>query len=472
MAFRKRRSRNPSSSRASNKIRVTSNKRFAELESIVDFASENESDDIQFMNIPHLNHKEESKESYDIASDKLKKREIKLLNKGSFEEQLLSEFRRFADGMLSKMDEQNKLLREIAKTNKSNYTSFNAKPNLNIKYETYEKELANDHSDIVEHQIDNPELFHDPYPFEKFEESQLPNLAKESLKFYKEQLKFAENIKPLAYYFFEHRNLSKGVKSDIKTTYKQFISKYENFTVDNLKNYFTNLDITNSMTCSSLALDWKKMKRIGSCSFGINNKEFPTIKFSSNRQGREENISAINKDNFLKAAKQLYDTGDYEDALLIHIMWSLASRPNEMVTLRFEDFEDNNNQKSVLYYANKKNQRKRITIADDLYEQVIDFKNFKIENGRYHERSLTTSTGKTLTGHFVFDLTRSKLQKKFSRKFKKLIPGLKLRPKDIRMSSISNEMRDHGIYRASSLGMHSTIRTTREHYIREAQEFK
>ena len=30
-------------------------------------------------------------------------------------------------------------------------------------------------------------------------------------------------------------------------------------------------------------------------------------------------------------------------------------------------------------------------------------------------------------------------------------------------------MRDHGIYRASSLGMHSTIKTTREHYRREAQ---
>ena len=104
-------------------------------------------------------------------------------------------------------------------------------------------------------------------------------------------------------------------------------------------------------------------------------------------------------------------------------MWSLASKPNEMVTLRFQDFEDNN-QKSLLYYANNKNQRKRITIADDLYEQVIDYKNFKIENGRYHERSLTTSTGKTLTGHFVFDLTRSKLQKKFSRKLIKLISGL------------------------------------------------
>ena len=33
-----------------------------------------------------------------------------------------------------------------------------------IKYEPYENELANDHSNIVEHQIDNPELFNDPYP--------------------------------------------------------------------------------------------------------------------------------------------------------------------------------------------------------------------------------------------------------------------------------------------------------------------
>ena len=77
-----------------------------------------------------------------------------------------------------------------------------------------------------------------------------------------------------------------------------------------------------------------------------------------------------------------------------------------------------------------------------------------------------------MTGNFVFDLTRSKLQKKFSRKFKKPIPGQKLWSKDVRMSSISNEMRDHGIYRASSLGMHSAIKTTREHYIKEAKEFK
>ena len=121
------------------------------------------------------------------------------------------------------------------------------------------------------------------------------------------------------------------------------------------------------------------------------------------------------------------------------------------------DFEDKDGQKSVLYYANKKNQRKKFSISEELYVQVMNFKEMKVNNGTYQIRSFTTPTGKTITGHFVFDLTRSKLQKKISRKFAKLIPDMKSRPKDIRMSSISNEFREHGIQRASSLGLHTSV---------------
>ena len=45
-------------------------------------------------------------------------------------------------------------------------------------------------------------------------------------------------------------------------------------------------------------------------------------------------------------------------------MWSFVSRPSEILTLRFEDFEDKDNQKSVFYYENKKNQREGFTISD------------------------------------------------------------------------------------------------------------
>ena len=96
----------------------------------------------------------------------------------------------------------------------------------------------------------------------------------------------------------------------------------------------------------------------------------------------------------------------------------------------------------------------------------------KVNNGTYQIRSFQVPTGKTISGHFVFDLTRSKLQKKFSSLFAKLIPDMKSRPKDIRMSSISNKFREHGIQRASSLGLHTLVKTTREHYTRIEKNFK
>ena len=75
-----------------------------------------------------------------------------------------------------------------------------------------------------------------------------------------------------------------------------------------------------------------------------------------------------------------------------------------MLTLRFEDFEDKVERKSVLYYSNKKSQRKKFTISEELYTQDMNFKEMKVNNGTYQIRLLTTPTGKTITGHFVFDL--------------------------------------------------------------------
>ena len=109
------------------------------------------------------------------------------------------------------------------------------------------------------------------------------------------------------------------------------------------------------------------MKRLAIYSFGIKNQDFPKIRFSSNKQGKEEIVSAINKDQYLKAANLLFAKSQYEDSLLIHIMWSHSSRPYEMLTLSFEDFEDKDGQNSVLYYTNKKNQRKKFTISEEFY---------------------------------------------------------------------------------------------------------
>ena len=123
MSLRKRSSSKPSSGRASNKMRLNNNGGIVEIESWVDFASNHDSDVEQLINPSQLSIKEESKESiYELSATK--KRNIKMLEKQSFEHQMLFEFKRFADGMLSKMDEQNKLLSHLVLSQKSNYTSF------------------------------------------------------------------------------------------------------------------------------------------------------------------------------------------------------------------------------------------------------------------------------------------------------------------------------------------------------------
>ena len=92
-------------------------------------------------------------------------------------------------------------------------------------------------------------------------------------------------------------------------------------------------------------------------------------------------------------------------------MWSLASRPNEMLTLRFEDFEDKNGQKTVLFYSSKKNQKKRFTISEELYNQVMMFKNIKVNNGKYEVRSYTTPTGKLIKRPFCIRAYKIKTSK-------------------------------------------------------------
>ena len=87
-------------------------------------------------------------------------------------------------------------------------------------------------------------------------------------------------------------------------------------------------------------------------------------------------MSAINKDQYLNVAKQLYETEEFKDAFLINIMRSFVSRSSEIQTLRFKDINDGGGQKSIYYFANKRNQRKYFTISNGLYDKVIHFKEF------------------------------------------------------------------------------------------------
>ena len=124
-------------------MRLNAKGRTAEIESWVDIASNHQSDIEQLNPVPLQSIKEESKDSFcELGYNK--KRQIKMLEKICFEQQMLIEFKRFSDGMLSKMDEQNRLLSHLISSQRSIYTSTPGFKNVNFNPEKNEINQNND----------------------------------------------------------------------------------------------------------------------------------------------------------------------------------------------------------------------------------------------------------------------------------------------------------------------------------------
>ena len=100
----------------------------------------------------------------------------------------------------------------------------------------------NDQCEIVEHQIDKPELFYDPYPYERFETDQLPNLERESLSSIKSNSSLQKMINLL-------RIISLRIEIYLKML-KQELDQYTN----NIKKSTHHLLWTTSKTTSQILI--------------------------------------------------------------------------------------------------------------------------------------------------------------------------------------------------------------------------
>ena len=101
------------------------------------FCLKNDSDNEEQFSLPSLRRKEESKESVYDAWERMKKKHAKSLHNQTFEEQLLTEFRQFSNGIMSRLDKQNQILAQLILIQKSSHTSFPAVQNINAKQKRF-----------------------------------------------------------------------------------------------------------------------------------------------------------------------------------------------------------------------------------------------------------------------------------------------------------------------------------------------
>jgi hypothetical protein len=148
-------------------------------------------------------------------------------------------------------------------------------------------------------------------------------------------------------------------------------------------------------------------------------------------------------------------------------MYTFASRPSEMINIKFEDFKDHFGDKQAVVYQPKTSNYKTMMIPEALYQKIEEYKEHLKSIKKYKHELRINQYNEEIQGHFLFDLTDSTISKLFSERFKGVIPErLKFRAKDLRICAL-NQIKDvKGIEGASLAADHSSTKITRSHYIR------
>ena len=328
-------------------------------------------------------------------------------------------------------------------------------------------------SDFIEHEIEDPELIRNPYPYESFVEKELSKLHPASRKLYEETLKLAKGHHSLAYYLYENKNLTEKTKKSFWHLYFEYMKRFSTFNLFDLKAMYVEKDITNEETISTLKRKWKQWKRLCTTTFGIQPKDFPKIKFSSVKIGKEGDHAAFPKEVIEETCKRLYASGQIRSAIMVHLLFSLALRPGEVKFLKFEDINMENGIPTIKVYRAKTNRTQSFSISQELLAELNEYKEYLISKNLFIESTRKSNKNLPFTGHFLFQGGKNAVYKEFSSKLNSNLRNNKaIRPKDLRISAISNVNTYGSLTQAATLANHRDTRITREHYTRAAIAFE
>ena len=292
-------------------------------------------------------------------------------------------------------------------------------------------------SKVIEHKIGNYEAVREMYPYELFKKDILPNLNKKSMNEYSKLLKEADFMELLAFYLYKNQSLDEKTKKSFIAIWREYHVEYKEFSLDNLKSFFIEIDYKKILCKDTLEKKWLQWRRIWEVSFGINKKDFPKIEFTSpNKEHKEVDYEFI-RETVENAWNILSDRGKTGDALLVHMMYVLGLKTGEVRLLRFEDVQ-NEDEPIIKLYDSKTNTTKHILISQELYEEIIEYKNRLCASNKYHKSTRDTPRDKHDYEYFMFSNTKGSITKKFNSKFKGILKKFDLKPKDLKEASINS----------------------------------
>ena len=123
----------------------------------------------------------------------------------------------------------------------------------------------------------------------------------------------------------------------------------------------------------------------------------------------------------------------------------------------------------LIYIGPKLMRNSRFQISKELYDEVMEFKQWKIDNKKYElDTKISPRNIQLPLGHYIISIGTRALQDRFKCNFNLGIQDFNIRPKDLRVSAASATNQQSGIASAAKLANHKNIETTKEYYVRSA----
>nr|AAA62602.1 ORF2 [Moneuplotes crassus] len=379
----------------------------------------------------------------------------------------------FPERFYSKMDEFISIYKKMEEKLNGKHTSIHQMPIMDDEPPEQDLISASAICDIAE-ENKSEEHYREEYPFETFLKERYPKLTKKNKMKYNRLKREVGGNDAVAFYLYIKDVGRPDSRKSLGSIFNKFLEANVPLNYMDVYEHFSSMDGQQKNYKTYVAKHYYAVKRVLVHSYGLDPKRFYKPKFKSNtRISARKMTIAPSKQFLLNVWNELYSDGHLMEALVIHLMFSLALRPNEVGFLSFDRIKRASTETYIEVYRSKTDEDQILGIDQLLMGRIMEYK--KILEGT--KEGLLWETrfsrcGKPIQGYFMFNKAEIWLYRLFKDRIPKLISSeFDITPSLMRKAAITEQTGEKNIVEAAKLANHKDISITRKHYLTMQQEF-
>ena len=353
------------------------------------------------------------------------------------------------------------------------HTSRNLPNSMPIEHEEFVMENPIEQCDVANFAPEVVPEDESEYPFQKFINEKLPKLSTKDKRLFKDLRNYSGGLDGLAYFLFLNNEVSDKTKNDYRRMFMMFIRSNVELDHFDVYQFFKKMNKEKTYNKNYIRRMYNTIKRVLVQSYGMDRSKFPQSNFKNNEKltGVEDRPS-ISPEIIRDACIFLDNQGCHTDSLLLHTMFALAMRASEPYFLRFEDLYSSMTGYSIKVMRPKIRKVQTIMIDKELFTRLNEHKERKQREGEYILETRQTNNKKSISGHFIFNITGKDLYYRLKVKYRQVLgEHFDIIPKDMRRAAVAAKTGEEHIGRAAKLAGHTNTRVTDNNYLAAQQPF-